>query len=152
MIDSAFYYFSKFIWMLISPDSLLLLMIIASLILLFTGRLQLARLLLLVISVVGLTVAIFPVGEWVLYPLESRYEANPVLPEEIDGVIVLGGAGDQRMSSQWDQVEFGRAVERYLTLFSLAVLILMQSLYLLAVRVRFSNRLLRRRRWRGGFL
>ncbi len=120
MSDSFFYYSSKLAWAVISPDSLFVLSIIGSLILLLMGFVRSSAVLLMVISMAGLVIAIFPVGEWVLYPLESRYEANPVLPDEVVGIIVLGGAGDQRRSSQWGQVEFERAVERYIAFIALA--------------------------------
>ncbi len=119
-MDSVFYWLSKLIWIVISPDSLLLLMIFGSLIMLWVGAIQLATRMLAFVAFSSLLIAIFPVGEWVLYPLESSYDSNPTLPADIEGVILLGGAGDQRKSLQWQQVEFNDAAERYVAFLDLA--------------------------------
>ncbi|MDH3392865.1 MAG: YdcF family protein, partial [Desulfobulbaceae bacterium] len=64
--------------------------------------------------------AFFPLGEWLLYPLETRFPANPELPQQVDGIIVLSGAEDAVKSAHWDQVEMGDGAERNLAFFNLA--------------------------------
>lgn len=54
----------------------------------------------------------FPVGEWLLYPLETKFKTNPDLPKQIDGVIVLSGGEEAVLARIWNQIEFDRAVER----------------------------------------
>ncbi len=119
-MDTLFFYLSKLLWLIISPDSLLLLLIILSLILFYIGKNKLAKKMLSITSGILLFIAFFPIGEWLLYPLESRFQTNPVLPEKIDGIIVLSGAEDAELSHVWGQVELGSAAERDLTFISLA--------------------------------
>lgn len=119
-MDTLFFYISKLVWLFISPDSFLLILIILSLFFLYTGKLQLAKIFLTVSSSLLLVIAFFPVGEWLLYPLESHFQTNPTLPEKIDGIIVLSGAEDTELSSLWEQVEVGDAAERDLMFLSLA--------------------------------
>ena len=56
-------------------------------------------------AVLALTlVGLFPVGEWLILPLENRFPAPAEPPDEVDGVIVLGGAVDLAVAE-------GRGVE-----------------------------------------
>lgn len=119
-MDNLFFYISKLIWLLISPDSLLLILIILTLTLLYLGKFKPAKILLSSVSGILLIIAFFPVGEWILFPLENRFSTNPVLPEKVDGIIVLSGAENPLLSSVWEQVELGTAAERDLSFLSLA--------------------------------
>ena len=119
-MDSIFFYLSKIIWAFISPDSLLLILILATLYLLFLKKYKTATKLLTFVSIILIIIALFPIGKWMLYPLETRFQTNPTLPEKIDGIIVLSGAEAARLSSVWNQVELGGAVERSLYFLSLA--------------------------------
>ena len=119
-MDTLFFYTSKLIWLFFSPDSLLLSLIIFSLILLYIGKTRLAKITLATTSLLFILVALFPIGEWLLYPLESRFQTNPTLPEKIDGIIVLSGAENPELSSIWKQVELNAAAERDLTFLRLA--------------------------------
>lgn len=119
-MDNLFFYISKLIWLLVSPDTLLLILIILTLILLYIGKDKYAKTLLTLLSGVLIIISFFPIGEWMLYPLESRFNSNPVLPEKIDGIIVLSGAEDTLLSNVWKQVELGAAAERNLSFLTLA--------------------------------
>lgn len=54
------------------------------------------------------------------FPLESRFQTNPQLPVQVDGIIVLSGAEATELSHLWEQVELGAAAERGLTFLTLA--------------------------------
>jgi uncharacterized SAM-binding protein YcdF (DUF218 family) len=117
-MESSFFYISKLAWLLIAPESVLLLWTGLGLLCLYRGWLGLARRLLASLTLVSLLIGLFPVGEWLLYPLESRYAANPQL-DRVDGFIVLGGAEDAHLASVWQQVAIGAAGERLLALLGL---------------------------------
>ena len=119
-MDTLFFYSSKLIWLIFSPDSLLLILIIFSLVLLYFGKTQSAKITLSITSLLLIIIALLPIGEWLLYPLESRFQTNPNLPEKIDGIIVLSGAENAELSSIWKQVELNAAVERDLAFVRLA--------------------------------
>jgi uncharacterized SAM-binding protein YcdF (DUF218 family) len=119
-MDTLFFWISKLAWFVIAPDSLLLLLILCVCVLLWRKRYRPARWLLGVIVFVLLVVGLFPVGQWVFYPLESRFPANPTLPESVTGIVVLGGAEDTLCSEIWKQVEVNGRVERLLSFLTLA--------------------------------
>lgn len=119
-MDTLFFLLSKIMWLIVSPDSLLLILIILTLFLLYTNKLKPAKVLLASISGILFIIAFFPLGEWLLYPLESHFTNNPALPEKIDGIIVLSGSEDALLSKVWDQIEVGASAERNLSFLTLA--------------------------------
>lgn len=119
-MNSLFFWLSKLAWLAIAPDSLLLILVLLTWALLWRGRVRLAQRMLGLVAIVMLIVALFPVGEWVLQPLEKRFATNPVMPQKIDGIIVLGGAVKAGLSAAWDQVELGDGAERLLAFQALA--------------------------------
>ena len=119
-MDSIFFWLSKLAWLIIAPDSLLLILVLMAWALLWRGKNRLAKQVLGFAAVILLTVALFPVGEWLLYPLEIRFPVNPALPQKVDGIIVLGGAENAHLSAKWNQVELGDGAERLLAFQALA--------------------------------
>ena len=119
-MDSLFFWLSKLTWLVIAPDSLLLLLGLFSWVMWRRGALRVAKASLNLLLVTLLLVALLPVGEWLLYPLENRFPANPQLPHKIDGIMVLGGPESITRSAVWNQVELGDSAERLLAGMALA--------------------------------
>ena len=119
-MDTAFFWLSKLVWSVIAPESILVLLVLASWVLLMRGAINWARRVLGFVAVTLLILSFLPVGEWVLYPLETRFAANPALPQKVDGIIVLGGAEDIARSAIWKQAEVNDSAERFLASIELA--------------------------------
>lgn len=119
-MNSLFFIFSKLAWLVVSPGSFLLLLLIAGLLLLYRNKARAAKWLLTLPVVLFTLVAALPLDEWLAWPLESRFPANPPLPEEIDGIILLGGAFMTLESAAWDQVEVSAAADRNFAFLALA--------------------------------
>ena len=118
-MDTLFFFVSKIIWIIVSPDSLLLILIIFSLVLLYLDKQKQAKILLSIVSGLLILISFFPIGEWLLYPLETRFQTNPVLPDKVAGIVVLSGSENTVLSPQWQQVELGDATERDLMFLTL---------------------------------
>ncbi len=120
MMDTLFFWVSKLIWLVISPDMLLVFLAVAGLIALYAGAIKKAGILFtfLVLSMGAITV--LPLGQWVLSPLENRFPVNPDLPEDLDGIIMLGGSESAYKSRLWGQPELKDGAERYLGFITLA--------------------------------
>jgi uncharacterized SAM-binding protein YcdF (DUF218 family) len=56
-------------------------------------------------------VALFPVGQLLLRPLENRFP-EPELPAHVDGIIVLGGGQDGEVTASRDRVALNDSGER----------------------------------------
>src|SRR5688500_12949208 len=104
-MDTAFFYFSKIIWSLLTPDTFLLYLFGAGVICLLLNRLKAAKILLVTTTVLCLVIAALPIGQLFIYPLEKRFLTNPELPAKIDGIILLGGTIQAQMSHAWAQSE-----------------------------------------------
>ena len=104
-MDSVFFFASKIIWAIVSPDSLIVILVVGAWLAMIAGWTRLSRRLLAVCALVVLLIALLPVGEWLIAPLENRFEANTALPLDADGVIVLSGAIDPVRSEIWGQVD-----------------------------------------------
>lgn len=119
-MDTAFFYFSKIIWTLLSPDSFLLYLLLAGVLCLFLQKLKAAKALLYLTSLLLLLIAVLPIGQWLLYPLENRFPANPPLPATVDGIILLGGTIQPQLSAAWMQSELASSAEREIAFAQLA--------------------------------
>lgn len=121
-MDSVFFLASKIIWALISPDSLLVILGMGAWISLILGWQQFSRKLLALLALLLLLIGSVPVGEWLIAPLETRFQANAALPAQVDGVIVLGGAVDPQLSDAWGQTELESSADRLIAFSYLASL------------------------------
>jgi len=114
---------SKIFWFLANPGNLFLVaLLIGSVGLLAPWRWLrgLAR------WVLGLTVggavaiAVLPVGAWLLAPLEDRFPQLSEPPQQVDGIIVLGGALNLRRAADRGGAPLGGYAERVTALVELA--------------------------------
>jgi uncharacterized SAM-binding protein YcdF (DUF218 family) len=77
--------------MFVTPSTLLLLLCVAGLLLTLRHNAWGKRL--LIAGIGGFIVfAVFPIGTWLLRPLEDRFPPPKPLPSHVDGIISLGGA------------------------------------------------------------
>jgi len=118
-MNELFYWFSKLFWLLAAPDSLLLIWFGSGFFLLWRGKIVWAKRVLGVLLFLMMMVGFFPVGEWLLYPLETKYPHNQQLGR-VDGIIVLAGSEDPVHTKIWNQVVVGSATERNLEFMRLA--------------------------------
>lgn len=119
-MDSLFFVVSKLAWLVISPGSFLLLLLIAGLVCLWLGWRRAAHWLLGLPILIFTLIACLPLDEWLLYPLEARFPTDPPLPAQVRGIIVLGGSMDLPVSAAWDQVELNEAADRNFAFLELA--------------------------------
>lgn len=118
-MDTLFFILSKVLWALVSPASVLLLIAASAWLSHRLGWWRISRALCLTDIVLVLLIGFFPVGAWIVYPLEHRY-SMPASTDIPDGLIVLGGAWRPQGSAYWNQWELNHAAERELALLALA--------------------------------
>lgn len=113
------YVFSKLAWVLVQPSNLLLLLLILASAALLLGWRRFGTWLLCGVSAALIAIAILPINTWLLMPIENRFAA-PALPDEIDGVVMLGGAVEEQTSALRGQIALNDAAERVTALVELA--------------------------------
>jgi uncharacterized SAM-binding protein YcdF (DUF218 family) len=114
---------SKIFWFLFNPGNLLVLGLLAGFLAGFApwGRLRrLGRIVLGTTLGAILAVAILPLGSWVTAPLEERFPAPAVLPQEVRGIIALGGAFHLRRSADRGTAQLNQHAERMIAFANLA--------------------------------
>ncbi len=112
-MDTLFFWISKLGWKLCSPDSILVLLSGVTLVLLWARAYKRATRLMTLLVVLILIIAVFPVGDVLLSPLEKRFPFPGHLPDNVDGIILLGGAERVHQSFLWQQVELNKSSERF---------------------------------------
>jgi uncharacterized SAM-binding protein YcdF (DUF218 family) len=111
--------FGKLVWALLQPGNLLLLCLLAGMLLLLRGRRR--GELLVVLSAIGLLLlAVAPIGPAMMLVLEQRFPQPSTLPDRIDGILVLGGAVDPRISLAYGETVFNSSIGRVLAGIALA--------------------------------
>lgn len=64
-------------------------------------------------------IAVFPVGDALLSPLETTYPTEPKV-QKVAGIVVLGGGESDVQSNVWSQPNTGDAGDRFITALALA--------------------------------
>jgi uncharacterized SAM-binding protein YcdF (DUF218 family) len=114
-----FFIASKLIWVLVRPETLLVLLFALSGLLSRLGRVQLGHSFGLAAIMTACVIAIFPVGDAFLSPLEKTYPTEPEV-RKVAGIVVLGGGESDIQSNVWFQPNTGDAGDRFITALSLA--------------------------------
>lgn len=110
---------SKIIWFLVNPPAVGFFVLAIGTVLLFTSRWRTGRII-VGAAVAFSTITMFlPVGTWLLQVLEYRFP-QPTLPSHVDGIIVLGGEIDAKVSLAHDQPVIGEGAARLLGFAELA--------------------------------
>lgn len=111
--------FLKVAEILVAPLNLVLYALLAALILPLFGRNLLAHRLIQLAVGALLALAVLPWSNWLVAPLEERFPPPSALPDQVDGVVVLGGAVNPVMSAARHQPNINGAAERLFALLEL---------------------------------
>ncbi len=104
----------KIVWGVLQPGNLLLLALLAGVVLSFVYRGRRGAGLVALVALALLALAVAPIGPAMLLALEERFPRPAVLPERIDGILVLGGAVDPALSLSYGETVFNSSVARVL--------------------------------------
>jgi uncharacterized SAM-binding protein YcdF (DUF218 family) len=118
-MDTVFFITTKLIWIVVRPETLLLLLFATGLIFLRVGRASLGQSFSLVSILACCLIAVFPVGDAFLSPLEKTYPTEHKV-HKVAGIVVLGGGESDIQSNVWSQPNTGDAGDRFITALALA--------------------------------
>jgi len=105
---------SDLLWWTLQPSSLALVLLVLTWFAAVGGARRLAAGLAGLLFIAWGAVVLVPVAAWLAEPLEARHPLPQALPEQVDGIVVLGGAVDWRASRARGQLELGTSGERVL--------------------------------------
>ena len=115
-MDTLFFILSKVVWAFLKPESWIVFGLALTCIFLWRQRVAGAFVCAGTTLAFVLVVGIFPIGAWLLRPLEAQHPPNPQL-ERVDGIIVLGGG---EVASIHGQAQVNAGAERFIEAMSLA--------------------------------
>jgi len=96
ILDNLFFILSKIVWILASPGNMLYIFLLFILFFVWRGNTKLVnRSLFIFLSIISL-ITFIPIGNHLLKPLEQAYPISPKIPDNLTGIILLGGAIDAR--------------------------------------------------------
>jgi uncharacterized SAM-binding protein YcdF (DUF218 family) len=110
---------SEALWALLQPSSLMVAAIGLALVATWLRWHAFAASLLTLVLVAIAVAVLLPVTEWIVGPLESQV-APAELPERVDGIVVLGGAVEWRITAARGQLTLNDAAERVVAAAALA--------------------------------
>jgi len=97
-MDTAFFIISKLIGLTLQVETWLVIGMVVSLAAGRLARPHLARWSAVTTLAALVAVGMFPIGDILLRPLEAEFPPRAA-PEQIDGIVVLGGVEDQRATA-----------------------------------------------------
>jgi uncharacterized SAM-binding protein YcdF (DUF218 family) len=115
-----FFVLSKVLWIVVQPLNLIALALLRATLGAWRGRAQGARWILLLATLALLAPSVLPIDRWLLAPLEQRFVAPNPLPQNINGIILLGGAQRPALTAHWMQPELNASAETLTTFLALA--------------------------------
>lgn len=118
--ESTFHWTSQTLGWLIDPISWVLILAVSTFGLSLTGR---DRAVTYGVALIVLTIAVVfqsPLAGIVMRPLEQQYPFAPVLPEQVDGIVVLGGAENLGLSAAYGNPQLNEESERLTEFIALA--------------------------------
>ena len=118
-MDTVFFIASKLIGALLRPDTWIVLALAVVVLAVVLNRRRLALWVGTITLNLLIALAILPLGDLLLQPIERSFPAQPAL-DQVDGIIVLGGGEDARASAFWGQMQLNEGGERYTAALELA--------------------------------
>jgi len=103
---------SKVLEVIFDPGNLLLILLAVGVWRLVTSRRRKGMALIGFVLVVGVLLAVQPIADLPLMPLENRFPILRTLPAKVDGIILLGGAVDPERTAEYDQVALNQSAAR----------------------------------------
>lgn len=112
--DRLTFLFGKVVWAVLKPGNLLMLCLLAGVCLFAAYRGRRGKMLVALAALGFAVLAMAPIGPAMLLGLEQRFPRPAVMPEKIDGILVLGGAVDPAISRSYGETVFNSSVSRVL--------------------------------------
>jgi len=119
-MDTSFWMLSKILWTLASPEKVVLILLFAGTVFLWTTRQKLGRWLVSMSALIFFVFTLFPINILLLRPLEERFSAPTELPADISGIIVLSGSERPVITKTRGQPSLSGGAERLTTFVALA--------------------------------
>ena len=106
------FYLSKVLWLIINPFNILIFLFFLTIFFSILKKNKLTYFLLSFSLIFLVSFGIFPVGKYLIYKLEKNYHNSIILPDKVDGILILGGATNPFLSNEFNQINLSGSAER----------------------------------------
>jgi uncharacterized SAM-binding protein YcdF (DUF218 family) len=115
-----FFYLSKILGFFLNITHLVAFALLLGFLLLWRGRVRAAKWVIGFAAFVVALASFTPLPELMLFPLEQRFARLDPLPEQVDGIVLLGGAQRPLLSARYRQPALNAAAETLTSFTALA--------------------------------
>ena len=106
------FYLSKMLWFFFNPFNLIIIFILIGIIFKLINFKFLSRIFYLFSFFLFFLSAILPTGSYLIYLLEKDFHNSLIIPENLDGILILSGATNPYLTKEFNQVALGGSAER----------------------------------------
>ena len=106
------FYLSKILWLILNPFNIFILINFLIIILYVLSFRRLSITIFVINLLFLIIISILPIGNYLIYQIEKEYHSNTEIPENIDGILILGGATDALMFKEYGQISLNGSAER----------------------------------------
>lgn len=112
-MDTLFFVISKLAWGLLSPLNLMIWLTLLGALLAWWGWRRFGGTLATLGFALLLANMAYPFGDLIIQPLEARFHKPHPMPDDVDGILILGGGESLGRSLSWQTPELGLGGDRY---------------------------------------
>ena len=106
------FYLSKILWLILNPFNIFIFITLLS-IFFYSIKLRKLSLIIFLINFVFIALISFlPIGSYLIYTIEKEYHSNIKPPENVDGILILGGATIPQLYNEYNQISLNGSSER----------------------------------------
>ena len=106
------YFISKFIWLFLTPLNFIIILFATGLLFSLINKKLLSKIFYIFSLMLFILIGIFPTGNLLLFKLEQYYQSPSIIPNNITGILILGGPTSVGLTVAHNQVSFNEAGER----------------------------------------
>ena len=106
------FYLSKILWLILNPFNFFIFVNIITIFLYIIKFKNISIFIFIINFIFLLTISIFPIGNFLIHKIEKEYHFANVVPNSLDGILILGGATSPILFKQFNQVSVNGSAER----------------------------------------
>ena len=106
------FYLSKNLFLILNPFNIFIFVTLLSIFLYFVKLRGLSLIIFLINFVFIALISFLPIGSYLIYNIEKEYHSYIKPPDQVDGILILGGATNPLLYNEYDQISLNGSSER----------------------------------------
>ena len=106
------FYLSKILWLILNPFNIFIFVTLLSIFLYFVKLRRLSLIIFLINFVFIALISFLPIGSYLIYNIEKEYHSYIKPPDQVDGILILGGATNPLLYNEYNQISLNGSSER----------------------------------------